>query len=50
MEAGVQQVLTTSMGASNCSHIIQGTPVFWETAILAAHKAYLLPPSPYAAS
>lgn len=37
--------LTTGSGASHCWHIIQGTPVFWETAIFAAHKAYFLPSS-----
>lgn len=38
--------LTTGSGASNCSHIIHGIPVFCKRAILAAQKAYLLPPSP----
>lgn len=36
---------TTGSGASHCWHIIQGTPVFWDTAIFAAHKAYFLPSS-----
>lgn len=33
-------------GAVSCLHMIHGTPVFWATAIFAAHAVYALPGAP----
>ena len=38
--------LTTGSGASDCWHIIHGTPVLSPTAIWAAHLVYAFPGAP----